>query len=116
MGGLLIFAGGLLMGATLPSLLRKRERITVDEEGHWRFPIGTLRQMLAIPPERRERFLAELPDMFRQMWGLLDRFPMSTLPGSVWVDDGLGEFRPEVVNAPESVRGEFAPRPLNGER
>jgi hypothetical protein len=102
--------------ATVPVLrwvFNKKAAIPgVDENGHYRCPVDTISQMLAIPPERRERFLTELPQMLRRIWALSDRFPVTTLPGAVWVDDGLGEFRPNVIGAPDSLRDEFATTPL----
>ena len=88
-------------------------KIEVNKDGHWCFPIGTWQQMLAIPAERRERFLAELPLSFRRMWEMIDQYPLTTLPGAVWVDDGLGELRPNVVNAPANSGDVFADRPLD---
>jgi hypothetical protein len=102
--------------ATLPVLrwvFEKKPAIPgVDEDGLYRCPVDTISQMLAIPAERRERFLTELPQSLRRIWALSDRFPVATLPGAVWVDDGLGEFRPNVINAPEALRDEFATTPL----
>lgn len=91
----------------------RKALISVNEEGFWEFPMDTLPQMLAIPAERRERFLAELPAMLRRTWEMHDKYPIRTLPGCTWVDDGLGEFRPQIINKPENAAGsDFDARPL----
>jgi hypothetical protein len=110
------FLYGAAVGCAVTYLLsswRKRQpAATVDDRGCWSFPMDTLAQMLAIPVERRERFLAELPDMFRGVWKMQDSYPLATLPGAVWVDDGLGELRPDIINAPANAGDVFAARPL----
>lgn len=88
-------------------------RMRVDEQGVVSFPIDTLPQMLAIPPERRERFLAELPPILRGIWEMADKYPLVTLSGCVWVDDNLGELHPNVMNAPAGLADAFATRPLD---
>ena len=116
MHDVLVFLSGAAFVTIIPSLFRKRRpAATMDEEGNWCFPVDTFAQMLDIPVERRERFLAELPNIFRRIWEMRDRFPLGSLPGTVWVDDGLGELRPNVVNAPENAGDAFASRPIDGE-
>lgn len=94
---------------------RKVLAATVDESGNWSFPVDTLAQMLAIPAERRDRFLEELPLTLSRIWEMQDRYPLQALPGAVWVDDGLGELRPNIINAPSQAEDDFAARPLSGE-
>jgi hypothetical protein len=110
------FLYGAAVGWAVTYLLlswRKRQpAATVDERGCWSFPMDTWAQMLAIPVERRERFLAELPGIFRGVWKMQDNYPLATLPGAVWVDDGLGELRPDIINAPSGAGDAFAARPL----
>lgn len=92
------------------------KRIHIDDAGHWHFPIDTLREMLRIPAERRSRFLAEMPDMFRNMWDMMDKFPTTPAAGAYWIDDSLGEFRPEVANPFRNMDPELERvRPLKGD-
>ena len=113
---MLTLALGLATGWTLHSIVvawrTRPARVRVNEAGHWEFPTDTMAQMLAIPVERRERFLVELPGILRGIWKLKDSYPLATLPGCVWVDDGLGELRPHVVNAPANSGDAFASRPI----
>lgn len=87
---------GYCVGAALNRPRQKAPYIT--ETGAWAFPVDTLAQMLAIPEERRERFVAELPGTLRGIWGLQGKFPFVATGGAVWVDDGLGELRPSILN------------------
>lgn len=112
-GSALLFASGYATAIIVWGLFRKHPRITVDDDGHWSFPVDTLAQMLAIPAERRERFLAELPNTLRHLWAMKDKYPLATLPGAVWVDDGLGELRPNVMNAPAGAGDAFAARKID---
>lgn len=115
----LTFAYGAAVGWAFTYLLNRTPRTpagSVNDDGHWEFPMDTLGQMLAIPAERRERFISELPAMFRRMWDVMDAYPVSAAPGAKWVDDGAGEFRPNIVNAPADMTGELsAVRPLKGD-
>ena len=56
------------------------------------YKIDTLSDMLEIPPEAFERFLAELPDIMRRMKSTGEACKklgaQIKLSGSVWVDDG----------------------------
>jgi hypothetical protein len=108
------FVGGVFVTLIVRSLFRKHAaRMTITKDGHSSFPVDTLAQMLAIPAERRERFLAELPATLRRMWELMDRHPLAAMPGAMWVDDGLGEFRPNAVNVPDNYASDdFAARPI----
>lgn len=114
------FIYGTAVGCSLTYLLlSRRKRVPaaqLNESGHWAFPVDTLSQMLAIPVERRGRFLAELPNTLRRIWEMQDSYPLATIPGAVWVDDGLGELRPNIINAPENAGDAFATRPLAPER
>jgi hypothetical protein len=114
--GLLFVLAGLVLGISVAPFFRRRETVpaaTLDEKGNWCFPVDTFEQMLAIPVERRARFLAEFPLVLTRIWEMQDRYPLATLPGSVWVDDGLGELRPNIVNAPAETGEAFAKRSLD---
>jgi hypothetical protein len=107
---------GFIAYGVLDWALNRRKRIpaaTIDDNGNWSFPIDTFDQMLAIPVDRRERFLAELPEAFRRTWEMQDKYPLRAITGSMWTDDGLEELRPHVVNAPANAGSAFATRPLN---
>jgi hypothetical protein len=106
---------GFVAYGVLDFLLTRTKRIPAAElkDGVWSFPVDTFEQMLAIPAERRDRFLAELPNVFRRIWEMQDRYPLATLPGAVWVDDEKGELRPNIVNAPVGSETAFAARPLD---
>lgn len=114
-----IFEFGFGVGATLIVQMLwscwRAPRVKVDGDGNWHFPIATLEQILAIPAERRERFLAEFPSSLRHIWALKDKYPLASAPGSTWVDDAKGEFRPVVVNAPRGTEDAFRVRPLSEE-
>ena len=61
---------------------------------HAEYRIDTLSNMLEIPPEAFERFLAELPNIMRYMkrvnetWKGFGINKAIELNGSTWVDDG----------------------------
>jgi hypothetical protein len=106
---------GFVAYAAVDWVLSRRKTIpaaTIDEDGNWSFPVDTFAQMLAIPVERRGRFIAELPLTLQRIWEMQDKYPLATLPGAVWVDDGKGELRPNIKNAPVGSGDDFSDRPL----
>lgn len=92
--------GGLALAGYVAGVIVSRPRTKapyITDDGSWAFPVDTLSQMLAIPEERRERFLSELPATLRGIWGLQGKFPVVST-GGFWVDDNLGELRPSILN------------------
>lgn len=79
------------------------------------YRIDTLADMAAIPEEALPRFLAELPDILREMRRLPDLMDQLAIiagsepeyAGMSWCDDALDEFRPTFSAGGQEI-GSFA--------
>lgn len=78
-----------------------------------KYPVGTIFEMAAIPPDARPRFLAELPDMLSTIDNLLavnkafEGVAKIDLQTPVWVDDDKGTRTINMVSKDPDVSMSF---------